>query len=193
MLTVPNLISAVRIAAVPVFLWLLLGQDDPAAAGWLLGAIGATDWVDGFLARRFDQISEVGEFLDPLADRLAVAAAVIGGWVSGALPWPVAGAIVIREAVVSVGGLLLAARARAKLEVRFLGKVATLGLYVALPSFLVYEGTGHAFYGWTAWLFVIPGLALYYFVAGQYAGDMVRILRGEGAVSSSDETTGGQG
>ena len=86
--TVPNLVSLVRILMIPAFLWLLFGRDDPAAAGWLLGGIGATDWVDGYLARRLDQVSEIGKVLDPLADRGAVAAAVIGGWIAGALPWP---------------------------------------------------------------------------------------------------------
>ena len=71
--TLPNAISVIRIGMVPVFVWLLLGSDSPAAAGWLLAVIGGTDWIDGFLARRLDQVSEIGKFLDPAADRLAVA------------------------------------------------------------------------------------------------------------------------
>jgi len=85
-LTIPNVISAVRVAMVPLFLWLLFGADAPLPAGLLLGGIGATDWVDGFLARRLGQVSELGKLLDPLADRLAITAAVIGGWVAGVLP-----------------------------------------------------------------------------------------------------------
>lgn len=193
MVTIPNLVSLTRILAIPVFLWLLLGRDDPAAAGWLLGAIGATDWVDGYLARRLDQVSEVGKVLDPVADRGAVAAAVIGGWVSGALPWPIALAIVAREAVVSAGALLLAARTRDKIAVRPLGKAATLALYVAIPSFLIFEGTGQAIFGWVAWVFVVPGLLLYYAVAAQYAGDVRGLLARDRPVSSGDPTMGADG
>ncbi|MBP1632754.1 MAG: phosphatidylglycerophosphate synthase, partial [Acidobacteria bacterium] len=64
-LTIPNVISLARLAMVPLFLWLLFGADSPLAAGLLLGAIGATDWVDGFLARRLNQVSELGKLLDP--------------------------------------------------------------------------------------------------------------------------------
>ncbi len=186
-LTVPNLVSVVRVFAVPLFLWLLLGRNDPTAAGLLLAAIGATDWVDGFLARRLDQVSELGKFLDPAADRLAVAAAVVGGWISGDLPWPVALAIAVRESVIILGALVLAARSRAKLEVRYLGKVATLGLYVAIPSFLVHSGADITFFGWMAWIFVLPGLVLYYVVGVQYVGDMRRLMAGGGTVSSGDQ------
>ena len=193
MLTVPNLVSVIRILAIPVFLWLLLGRDDPAAAGWLLAGIGATDWVDGFLARRLDQVSEVGKVLDPVADRGAVAAAVIGGWISGALPWPIALAIVVREAVVSVGALVVAARVSEKVPVRRLGKAATMALYVAIPNFLIFEGTGHAFFGWVAWSFVFPGLLLYYAVAIQYAGDVRRLLARSPTVSSGDPMMGEDG
>ena len=79
-LTLPNLISVVRLALIPL-LWWWMATDHVAAAGWLLGVIGSTDWIDGYLARRLNQVSEVGKFLDPLADRLAVAAAVVGGLV----------------------------------------------------------------------------------------------------------------
>lgn len=184
--TIPNLISIVRIAMVPLFLWLLLGQDDANAAGWLLGVIGGTDWIDGYLARRLGQVSELGKFLDPAADRLAVAAAVIGGWVSGYLPWGVCLAIIIREAVIVFGALVLGLIRRAKLDVRYLGKVATLGLYFAISWFFVARGTDTGWLEALAWLAVIPSLVLYYLVAGQYLLDMRNILRGGGAVSSAE-------
>lgn len=191
--TLPNVVSLVRILLIPVFLWLLFGRDDPAAAGWLLGAIGATDWVDGYLARRLDQVSEVGKVLDPVADRGAVAAGVIGGWISGALPWPIALAIVVRESIVTIGALVVASRVGGAVEVRRLGKAATMALYVAIPNFLVFEGTAHAFFGWVAWVFVVPGLILYYLVAFQYAGDVRRLLGGGRAVYSGDPTMGADG
>lgn len=182
--TVPNLISMLRIALVPVLGWLLLGVDDPVAAAWLLGAIGSTDWVDGWLARKLDQVTELGKFLDPAADRLTVAVAVVAGWLSGHLPWPVAVAIVVREVVVVLGALLLATRAKAKLEVRYLGKAATFGVYWALPFFLLYSGTGWEWQNWIAWGIAVPSLAAYYVVAAQYVGDMRRMMHGQDPVSS---------
>ncbi|HEX9978690.1 MAG TPA: CDP-alcohol phosphatidyltransferase family protein [Acidimicrobiia bacterium] len=182
--TIPNAISAVRIALVPVFVWLVFGRDDPTSAGLLIGGIGATDWVDGYLARRLGQVSEVGKVLDPLADRLAVAAAVVAGWVSGALPWPIAVLIAIREVLVAIGATLLAVRAHAKLDVRYIGKLATFVLYFAIPSFFLYAGTGDAVWRWAGWGLAVPGLALYYVVAALYVGDLRRHLS-EASVSSA--------
>jgi cardiolipin synthase len=184
--TIPNIISMIRIAMVPVFYWLLVGQDNGAAAGWLLGVIGATDWVDGYIARRFNQVSELGKFLDPAADRLAVAAAVIGGWISGFLPWGICLAIIIREAVIILGAIVLGLTRKAKLEVRYLGKVATLGLYFSISWFLVGRGSDTGWLEALGWIGSIPSLVLYYVVAGQYIGDMVRVLRGDPAVSSDE-------
>ena len=76
-LTLPNLISVIRLLLVPVFLWLVFGADEIGWAGVLLGVIGATDWIDGYLARRLDQVSEVGKFLDPLADKLIVLSTLV--------------------------------------------------------------------------------------------------------------------
>ncbi len=182
--TIPNVISIIRIGMVPVFVWLLLGRDDPTSAGWLLAAIGATDWIDGFLARKLGQVSEIGKFLDPAADRLAVAAAVIGGWISGDLPWQISLAIIVREVVVALGALIVGVGARSKIDVRYIGKVATLGIYFAIPFFLVGRGTDTTWLEWAAWIVVIPSLILYYVVAVQYVGDMRRALRADEAVSS---------
>jgi cardiolipin synthase len=177
--TVPNLISFVRLLLVPVFLWLLFPQDDPAAAGWLLGFIGATDWVDGYLARRLGQVSVVGEFLDPLADRLAVASAVIGGLVAGVLPVVFAIPLIVREAAVAIGALVIGLRARTKLTVRRIGKLATLMLYFAIAWFFVGEGTPFAPLVVAAWVVGVPGLILYYVAAVQYLGDARRVVAAE--------------
>jgi len=182
-LTIPNVISAVRVAMVPLFLWLLFGADTPLAAGLLLGGIGATDWIDGFLARRLGQVSELGKLLDPVADRLAITAAVIGGWVAGALPWPIALALVVREGLIGVGAVF-AWRWGLRVEVRFMGKVATFGLYSAIGSFLVYAGFDHAFFLWWGWAVAVPGLILYYLVGVQYFLDLLRMRRQAAPVSS---------
>ena len=182
-LTIPNVISAVRVAMVPLFLWLLFGADAPLPAGLLLGAIGATDWVDGFLARRLGQVSELGKLLDPLADRLAITAAVIGGWVAGVLPWPVSLALVVREILIGIGALV-AWRWGLRVEVRFIGKVATFGLYSAIASFYVYAGFDHPFFLWWAWGVAVPGLILYYLVGGQYFLEVLQMRRETAPVSS---------
>lgn len=183
-LTIPNLVSTVRLALVPLFLWLLFGADHPLAAGLLLGGIGGTDWVDGYLARRLNQVSELGKMLDPIADRLAITAAVIGGWVAGVLPWPVALALVVRESVIALGAAIAAWRWKVRLEVRYLGKVATFGLYSAIGSFYVYAGYEHPFFIWWAWAVVVPGLILYYAVGVQYFIDAVAARRRAASVSS---------
>ena len=176
-LTVPNLISFARILLVPLFVWLVVAREDFTAAALLLGLIGATDWVDGYLARRLRQVSELGKALDPIADRLAVAAAVIVGWATGALPWVVAALLVVRESIVAIGALVLALRTGRRVAVRQMGKVATFGLYFAIPSFYLAEGTGAAFWEASAWVLVVPSLILYVLVAGRYLDDIRHALR----------------
>jgi cardiolipin synthase len=174
-LTIPNLVSFIRLLLIPFVLWLLLGQDNPAAAGWLLAVIGATDWVDGYLARRLNQVSEIGKLLDPLADRIAVVAAVIGGIISGDLPGWFAWLLIAREAVIGVGALVIALRGHTKLAVRRLGKLATLLLYFAIAGFFAGQGWSPLLV--VAWVTGLPGLVLYYVVGIQYAGDAARTLR----------------
>lgn len=173
MLTVPNLISIIRLLAIPVFLWLLLGRNDTAAAAWVLAAIGATDWVDGVLARRLRQVSELGKFLDPLADRAAIAAALIGGWWAGVVPSVLALPLLIREGIVAMMTAWLGWRKLPKLEVRYMGKAATLLLYVAIPAFyLAGAGVASTVMVRVGWVVGTAGLALYYLVLGQYWRDV---------------------
>lgn len=154
-----------------------MASDRVAAAGWLLGVIGATDWIDGYLARRLNQVSEIGKFLDPLADRLAVAAGVIGGLVFSILPAWFAWAIIVREAIIGVGALAIAARARTKLAVRQLGKVSTGLLYAGVAWYFIGKGTPFDPLVWAAWIAGIPGLILYYIVGVQYFQDALRVVR----------------
>ena len=126
--TLPNLISMARLAGVPVFLWLVLG---PEADGWALGLLmlsGVTDYLDGYLARRLDQSSKLGEILDPVADRLYILAVVIGLGLREIIPWWVAMVLPLRDLL--LWGLVpfLRTRGYSALPVHFLGKAATFNL-----------------------------------------------------------------
>lgn len=154
------------------FVWLIVRQDY-ATAGWLLLAIGWTDWIDGYLARRLDQVSELGKLLDPLADRLAIATAVIGGMLVGVIPLVLGIAIAAREVAVGIGTIIVAGRG-GKIEVRWLGKLATFILYGAIPAFYVAQGTFiPTVFLVIAWGFGVVGVVLYWWVAGLYARDLV--------------------
>ena len=188
MLTVPNVISLLRLGLVPVFLWLVFGAKNPVGAGWMLGLIGATDWIDGYLARRLGQVSKVGEFLDPLADRLAVGAAVIAGLVEGVLPGWFAWAIIVREVLIAFGALFIGVKAGAKLEVRRLGKAATLLLYVSIAWFYVSVNDFRPGLV-TAYVTGLPGIVAYYVVGYQYYGD-ARAIVSETARSGAEKVDG---
>ncbi|MSZ24609.1 MAG: CDP-alcohol phosphatidyltransferase family protein, partial [Actinobacteria bacterium] len=85
-LTVPNLITLLRLACLPLFVWLLLGRENPLAAGALLGVLGATDWVDGWYARRFNAISNLGKIFDPVVDRLLFFVSIVAIIIAGSAP-----------------------------------------------------------------------------------------------------------
>jgi cardiolipin synthase len=176
--TIPNLVSVARLALIPLFLWLLFGRDNAAAAGWLLAFIAATDWVDGYLARRLDQVSELGKLLDPVADRLAVVVAVVAGWIEGILPWWFCTALLVREGLIAVGALVIGLRAGAKLAVRPLGKLSTLLLYTAIAWLYIGKGSPLDPLVWAAWSVGVPGLVLYWIVGFQYFADARRVVAG---------------
>ncbi len=169
-LTVPNVISVVRLLCVPWFLWLLFGADDRYAAAWLLGALGATDWVDGYIARRFDQVSELGKVLDPTADRVLLIVGIGAIVADGAVPVAVAVAALAREILVAAAVVVLAALGAARIDVQWVGKAGTFALMFALPLFLAAEST----VGWRdtaevlAWAFAVPGVVLSYWAAATY-------------------------
>jgi len=167
-LTVPNVISVVRLLLVPVFLGLLLAQDERLAAGILLAVLGATDWVDGYIARHFDQRSNLGKILDPVADRVLLLAAAIGLMIDGAVPIWVGVLVLLRELIISVAVLGLAAAGAARVEVQWSGKAGTLALMFALPLFVLAEVWGHPMAYLAAWSFAIGGLILGYWAVAQY-------------------------
>jgi cardiolipin synthase (CMP-forming) len=171
-LTIPNAVSFARLLAVPYFWYVLLVQDNVGLAAILIFVIGGTDWVDGYLARRLNQVSKVGAFLDPLADRLMIASAIVAGMIAEVVPLVVGVPLILREVAVGLGALVYAGRG-GTIEVRFLGKTATFLLYGALPSFYL---TAADVLPWlfapAAWLTGVVGLILYYWVAWLYLGDL---------------------
>ena len=169
-LTIPNVITAVRLSLMPVFVYLLFGQDERFWAGWLLFAIGSTDWLDGFLARRLGQVSTVGKVLDPVADRLLFFVGGISILIDGSVPTWLVVLVLVREVLVAAGTLALAGMGARRIDVTWYGKAATFLLMGAFPAFLVsHSETGAAdAYGVLAWSVAIPGLALSYFSALLY-------------------------
>ncbi len=171
-LTVPNAITLVRLLCIPLFLWLLFGAHRQSAAAVLLAVLGATDWVDGFLARRFNQVSTVGKVLDPTADRLLVATAVIAIIVYGAVPVWFGVATLAREVVVAGAVLALAAMGARRIDVLWVGKAGTFGLMFAYPAFLLGDGDAHwqTYIRAIAWVTGLVGLALAWVAAFSYVG-----------------------
>jgi cardiolipin synthase (CMP-forming) len=182
-LTIPNLLSFARLLGVPVFLWLILG---PHADGWalvLLMVSGITDYLDGRIARATGQISRLGQLLDPLADRLYIAATLIGLAIRGIIPWWLVVALLGRDAVLAVVLALLKRRGITGLPVHFLGKAATFNLLYAFPLLLIGDGaTGTSLTLADAarvvgWAFAIWGTALYWWAGVLYLEQARRILR----------------
>jgi len=168
--TVPNAITLIRLACIPVFLWLLFGAHRQSAAAVLLAVLGATDWIDGFVARRFHQVSTWGKVLDPVADRVLVVTAVIAIVVHGAVPVWFGAATLAREVVVSGAVLLLASLGAARIDVLWVGKAGTFALMFSYPAFLLGDGSA----GWQgpvrviAWVTGIVGLTLAWIAAASY-------------------------
>ncbi len=180
-LTVPNLISLARLAGVPVFLWLLFSQDQRYAAAWLWGLLGATDWVDGWWARRFDVVSEFGKLIDPITDRVVLITGILAVGIDGAVPWWLVGAALAREVLVAVAGLVLGALGARRIDVTWWGKVATFGLYFAFP-FLLAGASDVAiadWFRWAGWTIAVPSLIYSYLSAAQYV-PLARTALGEG-------------
>jgi len=180
--TVPNVISVVRLACVPLFLWLLWGADKELAAGLLAAGLGATDWVDGYIARHFDQGSELGKILDPAADRVLLVALAIAVLTQG-VPVEVKIIVVVmlvREVLIASATIALALAGARRIDVVWAGKAGTLALMFSLPMFLGADATRaswHAFFIVGGWGFAIGGVILGYYAAAKYVPAAREALR----------------
>lgn len=132
-LTVPNALSFIRIAMIPVFVILLLDEGTRLWGFLVLGLVQATDWVDGYIARRYGQVTELGKVLDPFADRLAVGAALITFVVADLFPLWAALLVLVRDGLVLVAAGVIALTGGPRIEVRRIGKIATFTLMWAIP------------------------------------------------------------
>ncbi len=183
--TVPNLVTFGRLACIPIFCWLLFGLEDRLAAGILLGALGATDFLDGFLARRLGQATELGAILDPVTDRLMFFGAVISMAVNGDVALWFAVVALVREFGLSVGTLILAGRGVGWLGVNAWGKAGSFGLMFAFPLFLLGQADIPGAGGWTiaGWVWGIPSLVIAWYGAYLY------VPAGRAALADSSEET----
>jgi cardiolipin synthase len=177
--TLPNLLSMVRLAGVPLFLWLVLGPEADLLALGVLMLSGVTDFLDGYLARRLGQTSELGKVLDPVADRLYILAVVVGLALRDIVPWWVALSLPLRDLLLWGLVPLLRTRGYSALPVHFLGKAATFNLLYAFPLLLLGDGEGTVatlaeVFGWA---FAIWGIALYWWAGILYAWEVRTLLR----------------
>ena len=176
--TLPNAVSALRLLGVPVFLWLVLGPQADVLALVLLMASGFTDWLDGYLARRLNQTSRLGEILDPVADRLYILAVVVGLAARDIIPWWVALILPARDVFLWCLVPFLRTRGYSALPVHFLGKAATANLLYAFPLLLLGDGTGvlatlAKVFGWA---FAIWGTGLYWWAGLLYAWQVRKLM-----------------
>jgi cardiolipin synthase len=173
--TIPNAISVIRLLCVPVFLWLLFGRENRTGAAFLLGGLGATDWVDGYIARHFNQVSDLGKVLDPIADKVLLVTGMIAILIDGSVPaiifWPA----IIREVLVAATTVLLGALGSKRIDVSWAGKCGTLLMMTAFPLFLWGHGEGPAYV--VAWAFAVPGLIMAWYAAATYVAPARQALR----------------
>jgi cardiolipin synthase (CMP-forming) len=169
--TAPNAFTLLRLCCLPLFLYLLFGRDNRAGAAWLLGALGATDWVDGWMARRFNQSSEFGKVFDPTADRILFIVAAIAILVDGAAPAWFMIVVLVRE--FTVGAAMAIATLFFHMErfaVTWWGKVATFLLMFAVPGFMMGRSDfpGASGFEIASWILGVPGLAISLYTAVAY-------------------------
>jgi CDP-diacylglycerol--glycerol-3-phosphate 3-phosphatidyltransferase len=180
-LTVPNLLSVLRLLGVPVFLWLLLGPHADIAALAVLAASGVSDYLDGKIARWLDQTSRVGTLLDPAADRLYILATLVAFVARDVIPWWLAALIVGRDALLGLCLPALRRRGYGPPPVHYLGKAATFNLLYAFPLLLLATrpGTAGDIAAPIGWAFAIWGTAMYLWAGVLYAVQVGQLLRAD--------------
>jgi cardiolipin synthase len=174
-ITVPNILSFARIASIPIFCWLSANEGTRLWGILLFAVVVSTDWVDGYVARRTGQVTELGRILDPVADRLAIGAGLLTFAISGIFPFWAALLILVRDVAILLGGAaLLWGRREIRVEVRGIGKLATFSLMAAI-AWIAWGNAGGALGDVLlvgGWLAYAVGIVEYYLAAGLYATDV---------------------
>lgn len=190
--TIPNVLSLLRLLLIPVFLTLLVSRD----YGWALLVLAfssLTDFVDGFIARHFNQVSRLGQLLDPAADRLFIVTTLIGLAWTGLLPWWLIAAIIARDVLLIALGIVLANHRYGPLPVHHLGKMGTFALLFAMPVLVL----GEAFPATAAvaepigWAAALWGAFLYWWAGAAYALQALGMIRdARRSASGASDTVG---
>jgi cardiolipin synthase (CMP-forming) len=176
-LTLPNLLSMLRLALVPVFLTLLINSHFYSAI-LVLALASLTDYLDGFFARRWNQVTRLGQLLDPAADRLYIFSTLVGLAIAGIIPYWLMWVIIARDVVLAVAYVVLANHGYGPLPVHFLGKVATFSLLYAFPLLLMAEIW--PLIAWLlplAWAFALWGVGLYWWAGFVYLRQVRSIVK----------------
>ncbi len=179
-INVPNLLSILRIALVPVFLWFLLDEFFLAAIV-VLAIAGLTDFLDGYLARKLNQITKLGKMLDPVADRLYIFATLLALSATGYVPWWLAALVILRDVLMLISLPVLASVGYKSLPVHYLGKASTFALLYSFPLLLMGKIFTEAAFIITpiAWAFALWGVALYWWSGFVYLWQLVLLIREE--------------
>ena len=176
-LTFPNLVTLIRIFLIPIFVYLSWSRSRLILGGLLLGLIGATDWIDGYLARRLNQTSTVGKVIDPSADRVLLIAAGIVSFHDNLIPTWLLIVIFAREIAVSSVVGTVAVKFKRRLDVVYYGKAGTLLMMFGFP-FFVFAGadtTLSSVFRVTGYVFLMPGLAILFLALASYSKKLVSL------------------
>jgi cardiolipin synthase (CMP-forming) len=182
--TIPNALSLARIALIPLFCWLIADEGTRLWGIVLFALVVSTDWVDGYVARRTGQVSELGRILDPVADRLAIAAGLLTFAIVGIFPFWAALLILVRDVALLLGGALVLWGRNIRIDVRWIGKIATFSLMAAI-TWIAWGNAGGVFGevllvgGWLAYS---VGIVEYYIAAGLYMIDVRDALAAQGVL-----------
>ncbi len=182
--TVPNILSFARIATIPLFCWLSANEETRLWGILLFAVVVSTDWVDGYVARRTGQVTELGRILDPVADRLAIAAGLLTFAISGIFPFWAALLILVRDVTLLLGGAVLLWGRNLRVDVRGIGKIATFSLMVAI-TWIAWGNAGGPLGDVLlvgGWLAYVVGIVEYYLAAGLYAIDVRDALAERGVL-----------
>lgn len=179
--TIPNLLSLLRLLLIPAFIWVALGPEDDLLAFAILALSAITDWLDGAIARRFNMTSRLGQLLDPIADRLFIASTIVVLAIREIVPWWLVLVLLSRDVVMFFVQLYVHRRGVAPLPVHYVGKAATACLLYGMPALLLTTGDG-----WLAeiatpiaWAFVIWGTGIYWWSAVLYMEQASAVIKGK--------------